>query len=87
MVELQSRSIGRVVHLSEAVSIQLANKGAQVVMLEIGGKDFGLELLGVMDDKVFPRFAPRYNVISTIVSDKFVCLSHERSWFMGHVWM
>jgi hypothetical protein len=63
--------------LAEAVRIELADEGADVVVLEIGRQDVACERVGFTDDERVPLGCPLDAVLCALLRDDLVELREE----------
>jgi hypothetical protein len=69
--------------LAEAVRIELADEGADVVVLEIGRQDVACERVGFTDDERVPLGCPLDAVLCALLRDDLVEL-REEGWVSRH---
>jgi len=67
----------RGVDLVEAIGVQLANKGAKVVVLEVLREDVLLKRVRVPDGEGGAILRPRYDVVGGVVRDKLESLANK----------
>lgn len=67
-------------NLPKTISVELADKAGEIVVLEVVGEEIAGELRGTPDDESGVVFAPGDNVIGGGIVDQLVSLGEERGW-------